>query len=88
MDKNNLLWAEEYNLLLTQLLDDILDTKLSPSDREEYLFHRIAKKDPSVKSRLVAYEVDQYKTSDQFLKFIEESVDKRLEEKVQERFDQ
>ena len=64
VDKNNLLWAEEYNLLLSQLMDDILDTKLSPAEKEEYLFHRIAKRDQPVKSKLVSYEIEQYKTSD------------------------
>jgi hypothetical protein len=58
VDKNNLLWAEEYNVLLTELMDDILETKLPQEQRDEYLFHRIAKKDPVVKKRLVSYEID------------------------------
>lgn len=73
---------EEYNSLLTSILDDILESKLAKEDRENYLFHRIAKKEHIVKQKLVEYEVDQHKTSDQFLRFIEEAVDKRLEEKV------
>ena len=32
------MWSEEYNVLLSQLIDDILDNKFDLNEKEDYLF--------------------------------------------------
>ena len=55
------MWSEEYNVLLSQLIDDILDNKFDQHEKEEYLFQRIFNKEIDVKLKLIQAEVEQYK---------------------------
>ena len=41
VEKNDIMWTEEYHNLVTDLLDGILDSKLETKERDEYMFQRI-----------------------------------------------
>ena len=78
------MWKEEYNSLLANLLNDMLDNKFSPEERTSFLFNRMTKgNERELKLRLIQHEVELFKESDQFQKQIEDAVNFKVQEKFE-----
>ena len=69
-------------------MDDFLDHKLTKEEKAKFLYDRLTKPgELENRKRLLNYEIEKFKESEAFLRQIDDAVEHKLEERVQEKFD-
>lgn len=69
-------------------MDDFLDHKLTKEEKAKFLYDRLTKPgELDNRKRLLNYEIEKFKESEAFLRQIDDAVEHKLEERVQEKFD-
>ena len=64
-------------------MDDFIDYKITKEEKAQLLHERMTKPgENESRKRLVNYEVEKFKESDEFLRQIDDAVEHKLEERV------
>ena len=83
LDDSNTMGSKEYFGLIKGLVDDFIDHKITKEEKAQLLHERMTKPgENESRKRLVNYEVEKFKESDEFLRQIDDAVEHKLEERV------
>lgn len=60
------LQRKEYEILLEDILDDLLMSRMEPDHKRSYLIYRYQNKETYLRNELIKKDIEQYKSSENF----------------------